>query len=84
MDFTAIITSVERQKNDVNGNPRYRVWFDNGESFLTSPGSQYAYGIPKLNGKLVTVSTGKIHIQHIQEVNDPEPYWTGPVTGMFS
>lgn len=38
--FTASITDVGRMMNDVNGNPRYRVAFDNGQVLQTKPSAQ--------------------------------------------
>jgi hypothetical protein len=60
MTFTAKITNTERLINSTNGNPRFRVMFDNGTIAVTETDAQLGYliGNPGLGiGDTVWVST---------------------------
>lgn len=52
--FTATVTRLERKRNSVNGNPRYRVGFDNGASHVTMSDGGFCYGItnPEMRGQV--------------------------------
>lgn len=39
------IESIERLKNSVNGNPRYKIVFSNGVSGVTKSDASWAYSI---------------------------------------
>lgn len=43
--FTARVTHLQRLSNSVNGNPRYRVAFDNGQVYVTMSDASFCYGI---------------------------------------
>jgi hypothetical protein len=53
-DFTATVTRLERMRNSVNGNPKYRVGFDNGRSHVTMADAGFCYGItnPEMRGQV--------------------------------
>jgi hypothetical protein len=40
-----IISSLTRLTNSVNGNPRYRIHFDDGSSAITSSDSAFCYAL---------------------------------------
>ena len=42
--ITARIVKMERMTSSANGNPRFRVHLDNGESYPTQPDTMWAYG----------------------------------------
>ena len=42
---TTTIESIERLKNSVNGNPRYKIAFSNGVSGVTRSDASFAYSI---------------------------------------
>ena len=43
--FTATILTIERERSSRNGNPRWRVTFDNGTSMRTEVDGSVGYGI---------------------------------------
>ena len=57
MAITAIrrIASLERMRASVNGNPRYRVLFEDGTMSTTSPDASVAWGLENPEYKNVDV-----------------------------
>lgn len=45
---TGAIVATDRLRNSVNGNPRFRVHLDNGETYQTSTDSAVSYDIDNL------------------------------------
>lgn len=43
--FATKISRLERIGQSVNGNPRYKVWFENGRSGKTASDHSFVYGI---------------------------------------
>lgn len=61
--YTGTLRIVERMKNSVNGNPRFRCYIENEAGaaevlFVTKPDSAYAYDIGNLTDKQVTANIG--------------------------
>lgn len=50
-DGTYVIDYVERLNNSKNANPRYWVWFTNGEAYQTQSDASINYGINNLTGR---------------------------------
>ena len=50
--FTARVVKMERMRSSVNGNPRFRIYLDNGEDYPTQPDAMFAYGAenPEIQG----------------------------------
>lgn len=53
------ITRLERLSSSVNGNPRFRVGFDDASSAITSSDAAFCYGIenPEMRGDVVVTYT---------------------------
>ncbi len=49
--FTARIVTAERLTNSVNGNPRFKITFDDGERYITSTDAACSYDVENLLGR---------------------------------
>lgn len=70
--FTAKITRLKRLNNSTNGNPRYEVGFDNGQTLITSSNHSFVYGInnPEMKGNLEVFVSAANRIVDLQPVSD--------------
>lgn len=67
--FTAQVVAIERKRSSVNGNPRFLVTFDNGQSLPTQVDGSVGYSIsnPEHKGTRQDVWVERGNIVHIRE-----------------
>lgn len=64
-----IITRLERMPHSRNGNPRYRLHFDDATSAPTQPDAMFAYGItnPEYRDRPVRITlNGRGHVTYVE------------------
>lgn len=66
--------TLERLKNSVNGNPRYRVTFNDGTKFLTAPDASIGYtiGNSEFDGHVDITVNGRGYIVDIGAAIGPK------------
>jgi len=77
-EFTAAIESFDRLTNTENGNPRFRVHFDDGRVAETRPDTAEAYGIENAENRVGPVRVRTDVEGHIWSV-EPVQYHARPV-----
>lgn len=72
-----MIGSLERMPSSVNGNPRYRVTFTDGESFPMMPDASASYGLTNrenLENRVRASINGRGHIEYVTIIDPEVPY----------
>ena len=73
-EFTATIARLERMRSSHNGNPKFRVIFDNGQSYETKTDAMVGYKISEYYvGREVKVTLQPIGHGRVQIIDINEP-----------